>query len=82
MSPGPLRRVLGAIGLLLLAPVALRLVDGSLEPFDAAVRAVATLLAVVVVGRLLSAWLATVAHGYDTQQQEDASATAAQGAGS
>lgn len=81
MSPGPLRRLLGGVGLLLLAPVALRLVDGSLEPFDAAVRAVATLLVVVVVGRLLNAWLATVAHSYDVQQPEDAPAPRAHGAG-
>lgn len=65
MSPGPLRRLLGAIGLVMLAPIALRLVDGSMSPVDAALRAAATLLAVVVVGRLLGSWLGQVAHTYD-----------------
>ena len=67
MSPGPLRRLLGALGLLALAPVALRLVEGSLTATDAALRAVATLVAVVVIGRLVGSWLAQVAHTYDRQ---------------
>lgn len=71
MSPGPLRRLLGAVGLVLLAPIALRLVDGSMAPVDAALRAAATLLAVVVVGRLLGSWLGQVAHGYDRQATSD-----------
>lgn len=65
MSPGPLRRLLGALGLVALAPIALRLVDGSMSPADAAVRAVMTLLAVVVLGRLLGTWLRQVAATYD-----------------
>lgn len=65
MSPGPLRRLLGALGLVALAPIALRLVDGSLSPGDAAVRAVVTLLAVVVIGRLFGTWLRQVASSYD-----------------
>lgn len=67
MSPGPLRRMLGALGLAALAPVALRLVDGSMSATDAALRAVATLVAVVVVGRLAGTWLDQVAHTYDRQ---------------
>lgn len=65
MSAGPLRRLLGGLGLAALAPVAWRLADGSLDPMDAAVRAVITLLVVVVVGRLLSAWVHAVATTYD-----------------
>lgn len=67
MSPGPLRRMLGALGLAALAPVALRLVDGSMSATDAALRAVATLVAVVVVGRLAGTWLDQVAHSYDRE---------------
>lgn len=67
MSPGPLRRLLGALGLIALAPIALRLVQGSLAPTDAAVRAVVTLLAVMVVGRLFGGWLGQVAAGYDRE---------------
>ena len=67
MSPGPLRRLLGALGLLALAPIAYRLVEGSMTAVDAAVRAVATLVVVVVLGRLVGGWLATVAHAYDQQ---------------
>lgn len=65
MSAGPLRRLLGGLGLAALAPVAWRLADGSLDPMDAAVRAVITLLVVVVVGRLLTGWLHAVASTYD-----------------
>ena len=65
MSPGPLRRLLGALGLVALAPIALRLVDGSLSPADAAVRAVVTLLAVVVIGRIFGTWLRQVATTYE-----------------
>lgn len=70
MSPGPLRRLLGALGLLALAPIALRLVEGSMAPIDAALRAVATLVAVVVVGRLFGTWLGQLARAYDQQQPE------------
>lgn len=71
MSPGPLRRLLGAVGLLALAPIALRLVDGSMSAVDAAMRAVATLIAVVLIGRLFSTWLGQVAHTYDQQGRGD-----------
>lgn len=68
MSPGPLRRLLGALGLLVLAPVAIRLVDGSISPMDAALRAAATLIIVMVVGRLFGVWLRQVAHSYERRQ--------------
>lgn len=77
MSPGPLRRLLGALGLLALAPIALRLVEGSMAPTDAALRAVATLVAVVVVGRLFGTWLRQLARSYDQQQPEAPSPGAA-----
>lgn len=69
MSPGPLRRLLGALGLLALAPVAIRLVDGSISPMDAAMRAMATLIVVVIIGRLFGVWLRQVAYSYERQGQ-------------
>jgi hypothetical protein len=77
MTPGPLRRLLGALGLLALGPVALRLATGSLTATDAAVRALITLLVVVVLGRLASAWLGHVAATYERQGQEEAEDAAA-----
>ena len=78
MTPGPLRRLIGAIGLVVLAPIAYRLVEGSMSPVDAALRAVATLVAVVLVGRLLGSWLGQVALTYDRQGgHEDAPRAAA-----
>lgn len=67
MTPGPLRRLIGAVGLVVLAPIAYRLVEGSMSPVDAALRAVATLVAVVLVGRLMGSWLGQVALAYDRQ---------------
>jgi hypothetical protein len=65
MRPGPIRRLLGTLGLLALAPIGWRLLDGSLAPADAAVRAVVTLVLVAVLGRILGMWVSQVAHGYD-----------------
>lgn len=52
MSIGPLRRSVGALGLLALVPVAAMLVAGTLDPVDAAQRALLTLIAVLVLGRV------------------------------
>jgi hypothetical protein len=65
MTPGPLRRLLGAVGLLALLPVSVRLATGALSAEDAAARAVITLLVVVVLGRLSSAWLGHIATTYE-----------------
>lgn len=51
MSAGPLRRAIGLLGMLALAPVLLQLAVGSLTPEDAAVRALSIGLVVVVLGR-------------------------------
>lgn len=50
MSIGPLRRSVGAIGLVALVPVALMVVVGSVTAVDAAFRATATIVGVVVLG--------------------------------
>lgn len=54
MSIGPLRRSVGALGLVALIPVAAMLVVGTLHPVEAAQRAVVTLAALLVLGRLAS----------------------------
>lgn len=56
MSAGPLRRLVGTLGLLALVPTALLLLRGSVTVTDAAVRGGATLVAVVVLGRV-AGWM-------------------------
>jgi hypothetical protein len=53
MSAGPLRRIVAVIGLVALAPVAGMLVTGAITPEEAAFRALAVGLVVVVIGNLL-----------------------------
>jgi hypothetical protein len=63
VSAGPLRRVIGVLGLLALAPIAVALATGTVAPEDAALRAVAVGVAVVAIGRIARAVLrATVRH--------------------
>jgi hypothetical protein len=59
MSTGPLRRTIGAAGLLALVPVVVMLALGSITPEDAALRAVAIAVSVVVVGRVARMVLTT-----------------------
>ena len=82
MSAGPLRRLLGALGLAMLAPIAWRLAEGALDPVEAATRAVVTLVIVVALGRLASAWLHTVASTYDSRATAEQAAVAADGGSS
>lgn len=53
MSPGPLRQITAAIGLLAMAPIAVMLLTKALTPQEAAARAVVVVLAVVLVGNLV-----------------------------
>lgn len=61
MSAGPLRRIIGILGLLALAPVAIGLAAGTLAAADAALRAVAVGIVFVGVGRLATAVVAATA---------------------
>lgn len=54
MSIGPLRRSIGALGLLALVPVAAMVVVGTLDPVDAAERSLVTLIGLLALGRLAS----------------------------
>lgn len=65
MRPGPLRRLVGSVGLLALVPLGLGLVLGRLTAVQAAQRALGVLVAVVVLGRLVSLYLRLVATRFD-----------------
>jgi hypothetical protein len=65
MNVGPLRRLFGFLGLLALAPTAVMLAMDQITPIDAAVRAVATLFVVVLLGRGAGLWVGMMARGYE-----------------
>ena len=60
MNPGPLRRLVGTLGLVALVPVAWQLWTGALTPGAAASRAVVVFLVAVVVGRVVTRYLDNV----------------------
>lgn len=64
-SPGPLRRLLGLLGLLSLAPIGWLLATGAITIVDAAVRALVVLGVVLALGVVSRMWLGEVARGYD-----------------
>lgn len=72
MSPGPLRRLTGAVGLVALAPTAVMLVVGSVSLADAALRAGATLAVVTVGGRLTGWWLSSMASQFERRRSATA----------
>ncbi len=72
MSRGPLRRLIGALGLGALVPTSLMLTGGSITVTDAALRAGATLLGALVVGRLADRSLGRLIVAYE--QSQDAAA--------
>ena len=57
MTAPPVRRLVATAGLLVMAPVGVMLIAGALTPEDAALRATATLVVCLVVGRALTAGL-------------------------
>lgn len=54
MPVGPLRRLVGALGLVALIPLLVMVSLGALSPVDAAPRAMVMLLVLLVLGRLVS----------------------------
>lgn len=70
MSPGPLRRTFGALGLVALAAPAWMLARGVIEPRDAAIRAAVTLLVVIVLSRLAGWWLTSLAESFEKDAEE------------
>jgi hypothetical protein len=75
MTPGPLRRLIGTVGLIALAPTALMLASERIEPLDAALRAGATLLAAIIIGRLAGWWVSEMARGYEAARAEEEAAS-------
>jgi predicted phage tail protein len=61
MTAGPVRRGAATVGLLALVPTAAMLATGAIDLPDAAVRAAATLVAVMLVARLVSMVLRGIA---------------------
>lgn len=78
MSPGPLRRLVGSLGLVALVPVAWQLWVGGLDPVGAAARAVAVLVVVVTVGRVVARWLDGVVRAVEVDQRATATAPRAE----
>lgn len=71
MSPGPLRRLTGAIGLLALAPTAVMLTTDAITVADAALRAGVTLVGVILLGRVTGWWLSSMARGLERDAAPD-----------
>lgn len=62
MSAGPLRRITAVVGLLALAPIAGMILNGTLTPEEAALRAVLVVGAVLLVGNLARIVLEQLLH--------------------
>lgn len=62
MSAGPLRRATAVVGLLALAPIAGMILNGTLTPEQAAVRAVLVVGAVLLIGNLARVVLEQLLH--------------------
>lgn len=71
MTPGPLRRLIGTLGLLALAPTAVMLAMDRITPLDAALRSCATLLAAVLIGRVADWWVAMIAQGLESPDPDE-----------
>lgn len=65
MSAGPLRRLVGILGLLALVPTAAMLTAGTITLEDAALRAGATLLAAWLLGKVAGWWLSFLAREFE-----------------
>jgi hypothetical protein len=74
MTPGPLRRLIGMVGLIALTPTALMLASERIDLLDAAVRAGATLLAATAIGRVAGWWVDAMARSYEDSLREEQAA--------
>ena len=69
MKPGPLRQLTGAVGLVALVPTAVLLAQGAHTPWQAAVRALMTLVGVTVIGRIAAWWLTATAGAFERRTE-------------
>ena len=76
---GPVRRAAGILGLLALAPTGIGLLSGTLTPTDAGIRAGATLVAAMLVTRVVSWWLRSAVERPQPAPQPDAPGARAAG---
>lgn len=67
MSAGPLRRVVGVLGLIALAPIAVALGTGTIAVEDAALRAVVVGLVVVTIGRVARVVLSSTVRRFEAE---------------
>ena len=67
MSPGPLNRATGALGLLALVPTAIMSAVGNITAADTAVRAGVTLVLVIAVRKVIGWYLAITASAFERQ---------------
>jgi hypothetical protein len=74
VSVGPIRRLVGMLGLLALVPTAAMLAVGRVTPPDAALRALATLVATMLIGRAATWWVGQMARGYERSAPDGAGA--------
>lgn len=72
MSIGPLRRLIGALGLVALVPVLLMVSVGALSPVDAAVRALVMVAVLHVLGRAVSWGMTVLAATVESDDAEPA----------
>lgn len=76
MSTGPLRRLVGTLGLLALVPTAALLATGAVDPAEAAMRAAVTVLVMVALGRATNWWLSSAASAFERKADEAGAADA------
>lgn len=72
MSAGPLRRLVGMLGLLALLPTAVMLTTATITPEDAALRGGATLVAALVLGRVAGWGLSLLAAEFERPEDGEA----------
>lgn len=71
MSIGPLRRLVGAVGLVAMAPLLLMLSLGALSAVDAAVRAVVMVLVLLLSGRAVGWGVKYMATSVEADAERD-----------
>jgi hypothetical protein len=71
VTAGPLRRIVGVLGLIALSPIAFALATGTLGVEDAATRALAVGAAVMVVGRLARLVVSATARRFEASMAQD-----------
>lgn len=76
MSTGPLRRVTGMIGLIALVPIALMLVAGAITPEEAALRALAVAVVVLLVGNVIRVVLTRMLYRVERRAEDRAEPSA------